>query len=836
MLTLLAIPAFPGVVPRANAVQLAPGQVTSWRPYGPYVSQVQVSVFTDEVTELAAFKAGSLDWYDWILPTSETNCAVNSLCLQNNPDALVTQPVGDAGATQFDFNHHMPWFGIPGEVPATFPAPGGVPANEATCGTTGVDVYGLACSTKALNPTTTLILKAVAHLFDKASWIAGGPCQGPNCVPLDDQIPNPVCTENVAPCSTTAQRVAWETPSVLGSRTTSCSVAITPCAYHLANGPANQPGVPSAADIQIAKDYLVAAGLTINANGRVNWSGNSADQIIFLIRTDDNKRLSMGTILANTLDSLFTNNGLPVVHRILGDIRVLGRFRQTVPLDDWNIYTGKWGLSLDATHLEPLYDSLGASNVCGGNQALSVLNYGIYCNQAFNDHVRNAALKSLSVSAFNGESAFASNIAGNDVLTIPIFTDSALTVGHNGWNGIVDVKGSGIPNSNVGIFNWFSMYQKSGYAGTTLGPPGGGNPNLLRAGFRQGTDKLNMFQAGTQWEAYVILAIFDSLGGGNPRSLTNPFFDPYLTGVTRVDQQFCASFSSCGLTPPAGTADATPITVLDFYLRNDMVFHDGVQVTANDFVKSCLAYRDVPAGGFGFASSCTPLLDSKVPVPGTTGASNSARMIMNGQSFLHKLNLLGIPILPLHVFDTNGDGFICGTVNIGSCAGRAADATTDPNYDPMAAGTMIGHGPFVCVNLNDPTKVGGPCSQTAAGATGGQSIGPGGRFLLTRNDNYYLGAPNVAGSALDKFHQADSVCATTQAGYRDWRISAADLSCAATPGHSSALQLLVISSLDLNLGAPTFGASAKVDALGNPALSNNVDTTDIGNTLFQLNP
>jgi hypothetical protein len=783
-------------------------------------------VFSDEVTELAAFKAGQLDWYDWTLPAAEVNCSANPNCLQNNPDALVTQPVGAADMTQFDFNHHMPWFGLPGQV---------------SSGLSGVDQFGLTVSTKQPNPSTTLILKGVSHLFDKASWILNGPCQGPQCVAIDDPIPNPVCTDTVAPCSTFSQRVAWDSLAGTGGRLASLCVSAAPgqpCAYKLANGPATLAGIPSAADIAIAKDYFFAAGLKDVNGGTDNtkliaWSGAQADRIIFLIRTDDDKRFSAGSILANTLDGIFSKpGGTPVVNRILGDIRALGRYRLTVPLDDWNIYTGKWGLGLDATHLHALYDSSVATNDCGGAARLSTLNYGVYCRASFDAAQRAATFQSLSVGAFNTESQIADNIAGGDVMIMPLFSDAALTLGHNGWDGIIDVKGSGITNANAGVFNWFSMRAKAGYTGSTLGPPGGGNPNVLRAGFRQGTDKLNIFGgAGTQWEAYASLSpLYDSPGGFNPRALTNPLFDPYETMVTRVDQRFCASFSICGLTPPTGTPDATPITRLDFYFRSDILFHDGVQVTASDFVKSCLAYRDVPNVGYGFDATCAPLLDTHLPVPESVTAANPngcaplcATMVMNGQSFLHKLFLMGIPVVPVHLWDSNGDGFICGAIAQGSCAGRAADATTDVNFDPMAAGILVGSGPFMCLDL-DTGKPGGSCSQTAAGLKGGQAIGTGGRFLFTRNDQYILGSPNVAGSPLHKFSQADSVCTPGQACYRSWNIDINHVSAVEAPGHSAALQLLVLASLDFHLA----GVPGKA--------LNNIDTTDAGNTLFQLNP
>lgn len=756
-LMLIALPSVTVTIPRAEAaIQSLP---TLWRPYGPYARQVLATVFTNEISELAAFQAGGIDWFDWTIPRPQIPGLIG------NPDALVSNPIADAGMFQIDFNHRFPILGVQMQEPA---GPCSTdPLNAQFNGLFGV------CST--LKPTAAGIevRRAIAHLVDKAQFVATqGDCAGGFCVAIDDPIPGAVCADTAAPCSTLAQRTAWD-----AGYPHSVACTGTPCAYHVAAGGAL--GAPSGADLQAARQHLAAAGL-VDSDGDGQFDFPATGQTIFAIRSDDPRRLQLGTTIANAIDLLFEAGpgGIPVVSRLLGDIGALGAtVFFSVPDTDFGLYTGGWGLGLDATHIFPLYNAAFASNFCGGNPSLFNLNYGFYCNNAFDVKVEKGTFDALTLAAFNSPHQGASDIAGKTAMNIPVYARTSRTLAHNGWEGVLDVKGDGIANT----FNWFNMRQKPGFVpGGGLGLPGGGNPDLLRAGFRQGTSRLNIFHAGTVWESYIIFNIYDSPGGFNPRAVTNPFFEPYETGVTSVRE----IFNDNGADQIPGTADDEPVTVIELIFRNDLQFHDGSQVTAVDFLESGLAYRDVPQGGFGSASSWEPVVAHSIPIPGANCGNLCVQLVLQGKTFLHKLNMLATPILPIHLWDTNGDGKVCSALELNECAGRGADATVDVNFDPMAAGIMVGHGPWMCLS---PSGVpGGSCSQTAAGGVGGQSIGPGGSFLLTRND---ANSPVVLNNALHRFAQADV--------NDDWVVDVTNdfVLAAGNP----ALQSLIIASLDIKL-------------------------------------
>lgn len=771
-LILFTVPALP-VVPSASAVELP--SHTLWRPYGPYVKQVLITVFTNEISELAAFQSGQLDWYDWVIPRAQIPGLIA------NPDALVSPPARGVGRFQIDINHHFPMLGIAQQQPRvdfTTIQDGRFFEHQSTMEPTPAGIH---------------VRQAIAHLIDKASFVRdASPCAGGFCEATDDPMAPLGCLEDLPPCSTLSQRAAWDTLHP----TCAAVGATTPCAYHLAPGPGQ--GRPSTEDLQAAREHFLAAGLRDDdRNGLIDFPASG--QIVFAIRADDPRRNLLGTVMADALDSLFDRGPRdePIVRRVIGSIQIGLTIFLSEPADDWHLYTGGWSSGFDASHLFVLHDSYFASNFCGGPQSLFNLNYGFYCNPAFDEAVERGTFDAKTVDGFNLHHQKAVDIAGKTIMTIPVYSRSGVrTLAHNGWDGVVDTWG----NSIADTFNWFNMRQKPGYVSTGgLGLPGGGNPDLLRAGFRQGTSRLNIFHAGSVWEAYIIFNILDSPGGFNP--VTNPFLgQPYETSVISVKE----AFNDNGADQRPGTPDDEPVTVIEMIFRNDLQFHDGVQVTAVDFLKSGLAFRDVPMGGFGFASTWAPLLSSFVPIPDSNCGNLCVQLVLKGQSFLHRPNIFESPILPLHLWDTNGDGFVCSALGIGSCQGRAADPTTDVNFDPMAARIMVGHGPWMCLS---PSGVpGGSCSRTAAGNPGGQSIGPGGSFLLTRFDGYVFCCPTKTGTPLHRFSLADV--------NKDWKIDLTDFVLAAG---DQALQALIIASLDQKLG----GAQGKV--------LTGVDLTNTGN-------
>src|SRR5262249_41672379 len=146
-------------------------------------------------------------------------------------------------------------------------------------------------------------------------------------------------------------------------------------------------------------------------------------------------------------------------------------------------------------------------------------------------------------------------------------------------------------------------------------------------------------------------------------------------------------------------------------------WQDGVTVDAYDVKFSYLNFRDVPAANL--ASNLQLLVGVNVL------ASNVLEVIMRGQSISHLVNLAGVPIIPRHIWELSGDRTY-GDV------GLVDSAKTSPSYDPIASGTFVGSGPYVCRSVFsvDLGRVGAGCARNGDGSRGGQSIGPDGSLLL----------------------------------------------------------------------------------------------------------
>lgn len=194
------------------------------------------------------------------------------------------------------------------------------------------------------------------------------------------------------------------------------------------------------------------------------------------------------------------------------------------------------------------------------------------------------------------------------------------------------------------------------------------------------------------------------------------------------------------------TVDAAGDTHIIFDLRAGLQWHDGQPITAQDVRFTILNYRDVPA---------TNLLTSvglvkNVVVQGPL----KVEVILQGRSVSHLLNM-GIPLIPKHIWDTNNDGI-------------ADPEKVDPSFDPLAAGILIGSGPFVCRSVfpQDLGRIGTGCGRNADGSRSGQAIGPGGSMLLEKFD--FASASNPFRQYMRSYNPAWPGGGTQSGQYQEW--------------------------------------------------------------------
>ena len=302
---------------------------------------------------------------------------------------------------------------------------------------------------------------------------------------------------------------------------------------------------------------------------------------------------------------------------------------------------------------------------------------------------------------------------------------------HNGWDGAITRTSNGVKEfwSGIGYNSFFSllnMRQKTGFVPSgipVLGLPGGGDPNLLRWGFSSGVLRLNVFHATTEHEFRVLRMIYDTLLISNPNDPTNS--NQVFGWMTKSHTRVLSSGQ----------------TILTFELRSDLKWHDGGPVTATDVCASLSAYHNVPAASTDLQNRVSQLINCNAL------GSSTAEVTLQSSNPNLVFDIGGLPVIPLHLWDTDGDQAI-----------TSLDFTTQSDFDPMAAGILVGSGPFVCRSIfsSDLDRVGTGCGRNVDGSRSGQSIAPGGKVSLARYDEYMRCCPPpLSNTSLHKFSWAD---------------------------------------------------------------------------------
>ena len=712
------------------------------------MDMLDYDVFTDVNSEYAALQSTNspIDFTDW--PLSISQCPIDLSC---NPNFQITSPISDTGYFELEFHMGQNFWGCLFNF------------GNNTCG--------------------THIRQAFAHGLDKNIFISS---QLPNVAVAIDTHGSPrsltLSTPTPDPC-------AWDT--LFPQTGPGCQVnGAGGTAYHLATAtPGNCFSTPSfpwtpgcgTPDFCAAAEHMIAAGLATGKDPTTCvlsgiTAAVTASPIGFFARSDNIVRLNAGRSYEQFVCALFTGTFSTGCGGFLrseeGPITAFPGFTTSTTAVSltWWVYTAGFGNVFSVNDPFFSYESQFVSGIpsikaptgpCSSNAAPSFApgNYMYLCNAAYDSNIEQAKFAPClnapgdpttgqtheTVTFANcpgttqvtqaSASYKAQDVFGQNAYTIPWWTGSNQFAYLTGWQGAVLNKGNGFtPPGNY--FTMLNAWNPSPHV-----------PGTIRQGYSQSTGSVNPFIGNTPWDLGVIGAVWDSPGTMNPDSPTT-----YLDWMTiRTD---LLAPSSLSYTPPPGT-----VAAFRYSLRHDIFWHTGQKVTAWDLAFSYIAYRvNGVAGGLAPMTGVHVVSPSQVDVlvnevdPGTkfflsnpvlpgrdwvdatvcTAAAWDAST--NNPNFAEANSLLTNCIAPSSAVTSSGV--------ITPISSNVDIAKIQPSYDPVASGTLIGSGPWMC---RSGLLIGGPrCSSS------GTSLVPaGGQWTLTR-----FGAGTVPGGSLDTYFRS----------------------------------------------------------------------------------
>jgi hypothetical protein len=676
------------------------------------VDKILITTYSDDGSEFSAFKTNQLDLTDWTLSLVD----VPSTCPSPPPVSppilcdnrfYVTDKIANYAMFGIDFNFANTFFGIS---------------------------FGYGKDANPGNLNAVNFRQGVAHLVSKPDVVStqfgvlGQAMDNPlppgqgfahSGLPLDGTCqPGPAPGNCLASYAYNGYRLggvcSWDT---LNARHTAAGQTCR-SAFKYGTDAVDGAGIVSATaqnpDFCDAADHWVAAGLATGRSATdCHLTGQTAallgGNIIFVVRRDDPPRLAFGTSLGARLCELINGAGITTCPQVtiqqlsIQEVRPVVFATNSVHLD-WHMYTKGWSLGPTPEQIWGLYNSQFASNACGGTPGFVTSNYVYFCNARFDRYNAMVEFNSTTTGATTALQV-ANEIYGNNTVAIDIYAQSGQFAYLKGWTGINAARGTGPPN----YFTLLNAWSANPQACLPGPPPNCSAASELRWGFKQGTSNMNPMSFSTLWEGFVISEVFDTLVAANPYSPTDLF-------GWMVNQ-----WQTLGPQPgdPPGT-----VSDLKFSLRNDIFFHDGVQLTASDFMFSWQAFANT--GGLNNGLT-----------PGIVGVrvQNDVNFVvnLNSNSVYAMFNVGTIPILPQHILATDKTSK-CSTAGTPACTIYSGADIADlvANYQ------FIGTGAYSCRDLST-NKVGGKCT-----STGAQSVPFGNSIVLQRNGYGQSGTSNGA--------------------------------------------------------------------------------------------
>ncbi len=681
-------------IPRAHA---NPAPNENWYPSGPVHNTFAATMYSDENAEFTALQTGQLDLSDWPL-----NSALIS-SFSSSPSFFVTSPVSAKEYFELDFHLGTSYWGCP------------------------MDFGNSGCGRD--------LRQGISHLIDKNIFTSTQADIGGISIPIDNPVPPSTGLVSPNPCN-------WD-PMFLQTGPTCKVGAGGGTAYHLASATGVvypwQPALGSP-DFCAAAKHFIAAGIATGNNsatcvltGITTAAANGG--ISLYARSDSPPRTDLGNSIVQELCALFTGSFStgcsPYVTENLGPITAFTGFTTSTTNvgQTWNIYTAGFNqiLTFDAG-LFFSYNSRFVSGVSsikaptGPCSALSqptpiAPNFFYLCSPSY-DNISNQMEFSPCLGANGDPTAgqvvptFANcpsttqlsstsagyqteDLYGQNAWTIPIYTGNNQYAYTSNWQRV-------IINQGVGLLNTFSALDAY-----STNPA---LPSTIRQGFKSQTHSMNPYFANTFWDFGILSNVYDTL------NTVNPVATSQLMDWMSTDSRLLVGTTSLGYTPPAGT-----VATYRFTLRGDIFWQDGRQLTAYDVAFTLLTFK---AFGAFQSSGLAPMAGVKVL------NKHQIDVNLNAIGPFTKLSLTGPTIIPGRYWSAlcSGGTWDADLIVSGSIPDKCmtVDATkVQPGFDPVAAGILVGSGPWVC--RSSAGVVGQGCS-----STGSQNPPLGGTYTLQR--------------------------------------------------------------------------------------------------------
>jgi len=265
--------------------------------------------------------------------------------------------------------------------------------------------------------------------------------------------------------------------------------------------------------------------------------------LIFYIRMDDPNRRTAGEMLAGEMENL----DIPV-KKIITERTVC--FRQVMVLYDYHIYTGGWSLGAVPEWLHTIWNSeyywapVGwSSNYCG------------WCNKEY-DNYSLLVFTSTDPDMLLENALKCQEIMARYVGHIPLWTSAAVKGFKYSYTGVVADVGYGVDN----YYSFLNMRDTEDGADTTID-----------YGFKSDIEGVHVISSEWLWDWNVIGMIYETLMGRQPydKSIGSYFY-----------------WLATNYTIGTWTAGDETFTMVNFTIRDGVVWQDGVPFTAEDVVFS----------------------------------------------------------------------------------------------------------------------------------------------------------------------------------------------------------------------------------------------------------